>query len=273
MKNIPYIIIFTLSIEVLIFVAIYAYKRRELLDEMHGMMVGMTLGMVSGLISATLYLIPTGNFLNGVIIGSIVGLLFGMPLGKLGGHLGIMEGVVAGPMGGMMGAMLGQMIRPFSIEVFIPFLMFIFLLTMVSITRVISDKFTMIWIPTISLLLILSIIMPFSISSQSASGSFVSDKNSQETLVSGNLQTIDLEVNSAGSYSPSTIIAKEGIPLKINFSAKIKSCASEIVFPDLGIDVIAPEKGAKTIEIKELKKGTYVFRCPMDMTRGKLIVK
>lgn len=115
MKNISYIVIFTLAIEVLLAVAIYAYKRRDAIDEMHGMMIGMTLGMFSGLVTATLFLIPTGNFLNGVIIGSLVGLAFGIPLGRLGGHLGVIEGVMAGPMGGMMGAMLGLMIRPFSV--------------------------------------------------------------------------------------------------------------------------------------------------------------
>lgn len=200
-SNLTYIIIFTLAIEVLVFVSIYAYKNKNILDEMHGMMVGMTLGMMSGLIAATLYLIPTGNFLNGVIIGSIVGLIFGMPLGKLGGHLGLMEGVMAGPMGGMMGAMLGQMVRPFSIEIFMPFLMFIFLLTMIGITYAVhckcnsehcepgeqpiykvSDKFLMTWILTVAFLLGLSIFLPFSILGQGGS-------NGSASASSSNVQT------------------------------------------------------------------------------------
>lgn len=100
-----------------------------------------------------------------------------------------------------------------------------------------------------------------------------SNENSKETVVSGDSQTIDLEVTANSQYSPSTIIAKEGIPLKINFSAKFNSCAREIVFKDLGIDEIVPENRTKVIEIKNMKNGNYYFSCPMDMSRGKLIVK
>lgn len=305
MKNISYIVIFTLAIEVLLAVAIYAYKRRGAIDEMHGMMIGMTLGMFSGLVTATLFLIPTGNFLNGVIIGSLVGLAFGMPLGRLGGHLGVMEGVMAGPMGGMMGAMLGLMIRPFSIEVFIPFFIFILLLTMIGITYAvqckcnhvknpghpdnnkISDQFLMSWTLPVILLLVLSVMLPFPIgTSSSTSNPFTASAQSleqslevaassrqQKAVVKDDVQEVDLEVNEQGGYSPETIIAKKDVPLKINFSAKISTCAAEIVFPDLDIDEIAPVGSPKVIKIDSPKAGTYIYRCPMDMVRGQLIVK
>jgi hypothetical protein len=131
---VPFAITYVVSLAVLIGVAYYANRHKRKLDEMHGMMVGMTFGMTAGLLTSTLYLIPTGEFLNGVIFGSIAGLVFGLPFGRFGGHLGVMEGIVAGPMGGMMGAMLGQMVRPFDIELFVPFFAFIFLLTMVGVS-------------------------------------------------------------------------------------------------------------------------------------------
>ena len=63
MENQSYIIIYILYIIVLAVVSIYVYKLRKMIDEMHGMMIGMTFGMFAGLITATLFLIPTGNFL------------------------------------------------------------------------------------------------------------------------------------------------------------------------------------------------------------------
>ncbi|MBI4146221.1 cupredoxin domain-containing protein [Candidatus Woesearchaeota archaeon] len=114
-------LLFVAYLILLVSAAAYMLPRRKWIDEMHGMMVGMTFGMIAGLVTATLHVLPTGDFLWGVIGGSLVGLLFGLPLGRLGGHLGVMEGVIAGPMGGMMGAMLGQMMRPFNADIFIPF--------------------------------------------------------------------------------------------------------------------------------------------------------
>ena len=288
MGNYSYFIIYLLALELLIIVAIYAYKHRHIMDEMHGMMVGMTLGMFSGLVTATLYLIPTGNFLNGVIIGSLVGLAFGISLGKLGGHLGIMEGVMAGPMGGMMGAMLGQMIRPFSIEVFVPFFMFILLVTMIGITYAINckanlvnkpdevvdyrldNKFVMFWTAPVVLLLLVSFLLPFSVKA-TVSESLGETKGKQAISKNG-VQEVDLTVDS-NKYSPSTIIANKGVPLKINVKTNGDSCAREIVFPDLGIDKIIDADSSGVIKINNPKPGTYIFRCPMDMVQGKLIVR
>lgn len=312
LKNISYIILYTLFMAVIFGVSIYAHKLRKHLDEMHGMMVGMTFGIISGLVTATLYVMPTGNFLYGFILGSIIGLVFGVPFGKLGGHLGIMEGVIAGPMGGMMGAMLGQMVRPFSIEIFVPFFTFIFLITMVGITyavncRVnccsandaeqkqeknkISFKFIYTWSLISIFLLATSIILPFSINTDSdiainsntiSNGknlefpivySQISTDENKSAIVKGDYQEIDLKI-SASRYSPNIIFAKKGIPLKINLYADENAgCAREIIFPDFNIDKIVPAGGKETIEINPIKEGEFKFRCSMDMIRGKLIVE
>ena len=299
-----YLILYILYIAVMAVVSVHVYRVRKKIDEMHGMMVGMTFGMVSGLVTATLFLIPTGNFLYGVIIGSVVGLLLGVPFGKLGGHLGIMEGTIAGPMGGMMGSMLGQMVRPFSIEIFIPFLTSIFLITMVAITyavncRVsccgpkvaqkkneISGQFVLL-AALAAILLISSVLLPFTIetsgktitssalSGNQATPSYLQQFNKEErkeTTIKDSYQEIDIQI-SAARYSPNVIVAKKNIPLRINLHADQNAgCAREIVFPDFGIDKVVPAGGTETAEINPVQEGEFAFRCSMDMIRGKLVV-
>ena len=68
MENQSYIIIYSLYLIVTLAVSLYVYKLRKMIDEMHGMMIGMTFGMLAGLVTATIFLIPTGNFLYGFII-------------------------------------------------------------------------------------------------------------------------------------------------------------------------------------------------------------
>ncbi len=298
-----YLIVFVLSLVVLIGASVYVFQRRHEIDEMHGMMVGMTFGMVAGLITATLFLIPTGNFLWGVIIGSLVGLVFGVPFGKIGGHLGLMEGVVAGPMGGMMGAMLGQMIRPFNIEVFMPFFMFIFLITMLGISYAVhcgvscckkpgkkpgpvSTSFLASWIFAAIVLFGVSVFLSFSLqeasaSPQTSSGDVrlpaylqnLNKEDRKETVVNGNYQEIDVLIaNSA--YSPNVIVAKKGIPLRITLRAdSTAGCARDIIFPDFQIRKIVPDDNPVVVELSPNEAGTFKFHCSMDMARGKIIVQ
>jgi heme/copper-type cytochrome/quinol oxidase subunit 2 len=312
MQNLSYWLMYSFYLVILLGVSSYVYKLRKSVDEMHGMMVGMTLGMISGLATSTLFLIPTGDFLYGTIIGSIVGIIFGVLFGKLGGHLGIVEGIVAGPMGGMMGAMLGQMVRPFDIDIFIPFFSSVFVVTLLGITYAVncgvsccktqesnskqklSDNFIFIWTFAIALLILISIILPFQIveqenTSQPQTTDYRLQTNSQdslppffqeltkeekkETTIKDNYQEIDLRITSS-RYSPNVIIAKKNLLLKINLYAdKNAGCAREIVFPDFNINKIVPVGGKETIEFTPTKEGEYKFRCSMDMVRGKLIVK
>ncbi len=294
-----YAILFVLSLAVLIGVASYLYPRRKQVDEMHGMMVGMTLGMIAGLVTATLYLIPTGNFLWGVILGSIAGLVFGIPSGRLGGHLGVMEGVVAGPMGGMMGAMLGQMIRPFDIEVFIPFFTAIFLLTMIGITysvhcgvsccggrkkpAPVGNAFIAPWTIAAIILLSASIVLSFPLgtSTPTATSSTVklpgylqsfTEEIKGDAVVNGNVQEITMKI-AQSRYTPNVIVAKKGILLKLNVIAEEDAgCASEIVFPEFKIRTIVGPGTSKVLDILPEREGEFLFRCSMDMARGKLIV-
>jgi heme/copper-type cytochrome/quinol oxidase subunit 2 len=301
-----FLIMYVLLFAVLAATTSYVWKRRKFIDEMHGMMVGMTFGMMAGLLTATLFLIPTGNFLVGTIVGSIVGLAFGMPLGRLGGHLGVMEGVMAGPMGGMMGAMLGQMMRPFSIEVFMPFFTFIFLLTMLGFSYAVhcgvsccrgvkakeaaklSNGFIGWWAVACIVLLGASILLSFNITDVSAAPVQVSTSGDvklpaylqqatqevkAEAIIVGDHQEVDLTIaNSA--YSPNVIVAKKGVPLKINVKAEeTAGCGSEIVIPDFKIRKIVGAGTSGVIELMPSEAGTFKFHCSMDMAKGKIIVQ
>ncbi len=297
MQNQSFLIMFILYMAVMGVVSFYIYRLRKTIDEMHGMMIGMTFGMIGGLVAATLFLIPTGNFLDGVIIGSLVGLLLGIPFGNLGGHLGIMEGAIAGPMGGMMGAMLGQMVRPFNIEIFIPFLSIIFLIIMGGLVYAVNCRASCCEVDekgikkkskipkeigyalgfAVFLLVLGSFWLSFPLDNESSLINTQNSNNlqvdSKEAIVNGNYQEIELQIT-ATRYSPSTIIAKKGIPLRINLNADSNAgCTREILFPDFGIDKIVPAGGKETIEINPTEKGEFKFRCSMDMAKGVLIVK
>jgi len=296
---------YVLLFVVLVATTSYVWKRRKFIDEMHGMMVGMTFGMMAGLLTATLFLIPTGNFLVGTIVGSIVGLAFGMPLGRLGGHLGVMEGVMAGPMGGMMGAMLGQMMRPFNVDIFLPFFTFIFLLTMLGFSYSVhcgvsccvgvkakeaaklSNGFVTWWALACIVLLGASVFLSFSITDVSAApapSSYsdiklpaylqqASQEVREEAVQKDGYQEVDLTIaNSA--YSPNVIVAKKGVTLKINVNAEeTAGCASEIVIPDFKIRKIVGPGSSAVIELMPNEAGTFRFHCSMDMARGKIIVQ
>ncbi|MEM3154585.1 MAG: cupredoxin domain-containing protein [Candidatus Woesearchaeota archaeon] len=294
-----YLIMFVLLFVILLAATSYVWKRRKHIDEMHGMMVGMTFGMMSGLMTATLFLIPTGNFLYGCIIGSIVGLAFGMPLGRLGGHLGVMEGVMAGPMGGFMGAMLGQMIRPFSIEIFMPFFTFIFLLTMLGFSYAVhcgvsccsggkkepsklSNGFITWWTMACIVLLGASIILPFPVAEAVPSSSManlpaylqqITKETRAEAVQKDGYQEVAMNiVNSL--YEPNVLVVKKGVPLRINVhSTDTAGCGAEIVFPDFNLRRIIPAGSDGVIELMPDKAGTFKFHCSMDMARGKLIVQ
>ncbi len=296
-----YAITFALALIVFLGVSAYVYQKRKYVDEMHGMMVGMTLGIIAGLATATLYLIPTGDFLAGFIIGSIAGLIAGVPFGRLGGHLGVMEGIVAGPMGGMMGAMLGQMVRPFSIEIFIPFFLFIILITLAGLTYSVhcgvsccegrkakpgpvSETFISLWAVASIVVLGLSIFLPFSIPQASASATtnqalklptalqdFTREIQAEAVQRDG-YQEAEITITQS-RYVPNVITVKKGIPLRLIITAdETAGCARDISFPDFNVQSVVPAGTPVAVELKPEREGEFPFRCSMDMARGKLIV-
>ena len=88
----------------------------------------------------------------------------------------------------------------------------------------------------------------------------------------GGGQEVDVVVR--GGYSPATIKAKAGVPLRLVFDRQETSgCSEEIVFPDFGIRKFLPAHTRTTVEIKPEKAGTYEFTCGMSMLRGRIVVE
>jgi plastocyanin domain-containing protein len=94
----------------------------------------------------------------------------------------------------------------------------------------------------------------------------------KEAVMKNNYQEVGLNIKADG-YSPDVIIAKKGVPLKINVTSDSDAgCATEIVFPEFNITRIVPAGKTDVIEIMPSQEGTFNYRCSMDMYRGKLMV-
>ena len=75
-------------------------------------------------------------------------------------------------------------------------------------------------------------------------------------------------------FDPAEIEAKAGQPLKLAFfRPNAQNCASEVVFPDLGIRRELPPGKTVVVDITPPKSGPLGFECGMKMLKGQLIVR
>lgn len=75
-------------------------------------------------------------------------------------------------------------------------------------------------------------------------------------------------------FDPASIETKAGQPLKLAFyRPNAQNCASEVVFPDLGIRKNLPAGQTTIVDVVPPKSGTFGFACAMNMLKGKLIVR
>lgn len=96
--------------------------------------------------------------------------------------------------------------------------------------------------------------------------------NEGESIVSNNKQEVEVIVN--GSYTPNTVVLKQGIPASIIFNRKDPSgCFNEVMFPDFGIHETLPVEKKYNISIDTSKPGEYRYACGMNMFHGKVIIK
>jgi len=88
--------------------------------------------------------------------------------------------------------------------------------------------------------------------------------------VAGGVQKISVDL-SKGSYDPSTIELKAGVPAEITFGQG-SGCLAQVQSQDLNFyeDLTS---GAKTIKLDALQPGTYSFSCGMGMVWGSIVVK
>lgn len=77
-----------------------------------------------------------------------------------------------------------------------------------------------------------------------------------------------------GSFDPSTVTVKKGLPVKLTFIRKTKqTCATAVVFPGLKIRKDLPLDKPVAVQFTPSKAGTIGFSCPMGMIEGQVQVK
>jgi Cu+-exporting ATPase len=83
----------------------------------------------------------------------------------------------------------------------------------------------------------------------------------------------EIRVAVKGGYSPDTVVARPGVPLRLVFDRQEEApCSEEIVFPDFGIRRTLPAFATTVIDLPAPAAGRYGFACGMDMLHGTLVV-
>lgn len=86
-------------------------------------------------------------------------------------------------------------------------------------------------------------------------------------------RVIEIVVNEDG-FVPADVKAKAGETVKLVVTRKVeRTCATEIVMKDLGVNQPLPLGKAVTVTVKPAKAGDYRFACGMDMIAGTLHVE
>lgn len=92
-----------------------------------------------------------------------------------------------------------------------------------------------------------------------------------KTSIEG-IQEVDVIVK--GGYQPSTIVAKTGQLIRLNFTRnEATTCGEEVLLPDFGKRAYLPENKTITIEVLPVNPGQYEITCGMHMYQGKLLVR
>lgn len=270
------------------YIVLKAYKRKEKLAGMPGMMIAMTVAMMSSLaLGVQLGIV----FPRDLTVPSITAILLGLAAGYFTGKpisiLATLDGMLAGIMGGMMGAMLGAMVGPSYIMMIFVDILFVFILSvalqLANQETDTNDKTNKsgIGMPFVAGILTVAFgvvavgatlfyqYQPNETSASKSQGSQSEQANSVPE--NSGYQVVSVDVESDG-FSQKNIEVKAGVPTKINFIKHSGyTCIRSVQSKDLGIDVYL-EKGDNFITLKDLKPGTYNFNCGMYMYYGTITV-
>jgi Cu+-exporting ATPase len=100
---------------------------------------------------------------------------------------------------------------------------------------------------------------------------FLAPRRATQALNEGGEQSIDIIVK--GGYSPDTIQATVGVPLRITFDRQESgSCTEKVIIPAFRVAADLPANRRTTIVLTPDAVGTYGFACGMNMVHGKLII-
>jgi plastocyanin domain-containing protein len=100
---------------------------------------------------------------------------------------------------------------------------------------------------------------------------FTTTASAQKTR--GGSQSARVEITRYG-YEPVSIALRKGIPARITFVRRTNdTCATEVLFPDYGINRNLPLDQAVVISFTPRKTGEFAFTCGMRMHKGRMIVR
>jgi Cu+-exporting ATPase len=100
---------------------------------------------------------------------------------------------------------------------------------------------------------------------------FLAPRRATQALSQGSEQSVDIIVK--GGYSPDTIQATVGVPLRITFDRQESgSCTEKVIIPAFRVAADLPANRRTTIVLTPDTLGTYEFACGMNMVHGKLII-
>lgn len=86
------------------------------------------------------------------------------------------------------------------------------------------------------------------------------------------VQEIEVVVN--GRYTPSTIVVRKGVPVRLNFTRREDNpCSDRVIFSDFHAGARLPAYQTTRIEFVPDKAGDFLFTCAMGMYQGRLIVE
>ncbi|MBI2374841.1 MAG: cupredoxin domain-containing protein [Deltaproteobacteria bacterium] len=89
----------------------------------------------------------------------------------------------------------------------------------------------------------------------------------------GEPQIVDLTVTQEG-FVPAEVKVKTGRKVKLRVTRNVEAtCATEIVFKDLGINQTLPLNQTVEVELTPSKPGKIRYACAMDMIAGELIAE
>lgn len=96
------------------------------------------------------------------------------------------------------------------------------------------------------------------------------NKNTSEKFVSGHVAITASE----DGFAPASITVKKGSPLTLDFKrTSEKTCATEVVFPELKIEKPLPLGQVVSIDVPTDSDRTLTFQCGMAMYKSKVVVK
>lgn len=96
----------------------------------------------------------------------------------------------------------------------------------------------------------------------------------QESVIDGEKQTVEIKLDNRLGYVPNSIKIKKNIPVELKvYANSATTCVRVFVIPSLKINEIVPENDPLVINFTPKKAGKIPFTCSMGMYYGELIVE